>query len=94
MALSRVGKNFTGYIWLPCAPQDNLGVSDFVNDLVTLVSLRHLQREMENQEAQANRFRQQMKKLDEGIKQNELLLRRTHMEQKTCKVMLLPQTIS
>ncbi|XP_036941437.1 structural maintenance of chromosomes protein 6 [Acanthopagrus latus] len=47
--------------------------------------IRHLQREMENQEAQANRFRQQMKKLDEGIKQNELLLRRTHMEQKTCK---------
>ncbi|XP_030261656.1 structural maintenance of chromosomes protein 6 [Sparus aurata] len=47
--------------------------------------IRHLQREMENQEAQANRFRQQMKKLDEGIKQNEVLLRRTHIEQKTCK---------
>lgn len=46
---------------------------------------------MENQEAQANRFRQQMKKLDEGIKQNEVLLRRTHIEQKTCKVTLLPQ---
>ncbi|XP_073349307.1 structural maintenance of chromosomes protein 6 [Pagrus major] len=47
--------------------------------------IRHLHREMENQEAQANRFQQQMRKLDEDIKQNEVLLRRTHMEQKTTK---------
>ncbi|KAE8286848.1 Structural maintenance of chromosomes protein 6 [Larimichthys crocea] len=47
--------------------------------------IRHLQREMENQEAQANRFQQQMRKLNEDIKQNEGLLRRTHIEQKTTK---------
>ncbi len=34
-------------------------------------SLRHLQREIENQKAQASRFQQQMKKLDEDVKQNE-----------------------
>uniref|UniRef100_UPI0037E8A562 structural maintenance of chromosomes protein 6 n=1 Tax=Semicossyphus pulcher TaxID=241346 RepID=UPI0037E8A562 len=44
--------------------------------------IRHLQREMENQKGQANRFQQQMRKLDEDIKQNEGLLRRTHIEQK------------
>ncbi|XP_070781824.1 structural maintenance of chromosomes protein 6 isoform X2 [Enoplosus armatus] len=47
--------------------------------------IRHLQREMENQRGQAARFQQQMKKLDEDIKQNEGLLRRTHIEQKTTK---------
>ncbi|XP_035535095.1 structural maintenance of chromosomes protein 6 [Morone saxatilis] len=47
--------------------------------------IRHLQREMENQKAQADRFQQQMRKLDEDIKQNEGLLRRTHMDQKTSK---------
>uniref|UniRef100_A0A8C5HLL9 Structural maintenance of chromosomes protein 6 n=1 Tax=Gouania willdenowi TaxID=441366 RepID=A0A8C5HLL9_GOUWI len=40
----------------------------------------------ENDRAQANRFQQQMRKLDEDIKQNESLLRRAHMEQKTTKV--------
>lgn len=47
---------------------------------------RHLLREMENQTAQTNRFQQQMRKLDEDIKQNEGLLRRAHMEQKSTKV--------
>lgn len=47
---------------------------------------RHLQREIENQTAQANRFQQQMRRLDEDIKQNEGLLRRAHMEQKNTKV--------
>uniref|UniRef100_A0A3P8S3N0 Structural maintenance of chromosomes protein 6 n=1 Tax=Amphiprion percula TaxID=161767 RepID=A0A3P8S3N0_AMPPE len=47
--------------------------------------IRHIQREMENQEAQANRFQQQTKRLDEDIKQNDGLLRRTHMEQKSTK---------
>ncbi|KAM3603130.1 uncharacterized protein V6R79_017017 [Siganus canaliculatus] len=45
--------------------------------------IRHLQREMENQEAQANRFQQQMRKLEDDLRQNEVLLRRTQMEQKT-----------
>ncbi|KAG7244154.1 hypothetical protein INR49_004227 [Caranx melampygus] len=47
--------------------------------------IRHLKREMENQTAQANRFQQQMGKLDEDIKQNEGLLRRAHIEQKNTK---------
>uniref|UniRef100_A0A673B0L4 Rad50/SbcC-type AAA domain-containing protein n=1 Tax=Sphaeramia orbicularis TaxID=375764 RepID=A0A673B0L4_9TELE len=47
--------------------------------------IRLLQREIENQTAQASRFKQQMKKLDDEIKQNEGLLRRTHIEQKTTK---------
>ncbi|XP_068580723.1 structural maintenance of chromosomes protein 6-like [Cebidichthys violaceus] len=47
--------------------------------------IRHLQREIENQRAQASRFQQQMKKLDDDIKQNEGLLRRTLVEQRTTK---------
>ncbi|KAM6905711.1 structural maintenance of chromosomes protein 6 [Lycodopsis pacificus] len=47
--------------------------------------IRHLQREMENQEAQASRFQQHMNKLDDDIKQNEGLLRRTQVEQRTTK---------
>uniref|UniRef100_A0A673B0C9 Structural maintenance of chromosomes protein 6 n=1 Tax=Sphaeramia orbicularis TaxID=375764 RepID=A0A673B0C9_9TELE len=54
--------------------------------------IRLLQREIENQTAQASRFKQQMKKLDDEIKQNEGLLRRTHIEQKTTKVKLLQFT--
>lgn len=53
---------------------------------------RHLQREIENQSAQANRFKQQMRKLDEDIKQNDGLLRRAHTEQKTAKVTILSLT--
>ncbi|XP_040921027.1 structural maintenance of chromosomes protein 6 isoform X2 [Toxotes jaculatrix] len=45
--------------------------------------IRHLQRELENQRAQATRFQQQMKKLDEEIKQNEGLLRRADIDKKT-----------
>ncbi|XP_029352110.1 structural maintenance of chromosomes protein 6 [Echeneis naucrates] len=47
--------------------------------------IRHLQREIENQRAQATRFQQQMRKLDDDIKQNEGLLRRALVEQKTAK---------
>lgn len=47
--------------------------------------IRLLQREIENQTAQAFRFQQQMRKLDDEIKNNEGLLRRTHIEQKTTK---------
>lgn len=47
--------------------------------------IRHLQREIENQKAQANRFQQQMRKLDDDIKQNQGLQRRAHIEQKTTK---------
>ncbi|XP_041661505.1 structural maintenance of chromosomes protein 6 [Cheilinus undulatus] len=45
--------------------------------------IRHLQREMENQNGQANRFQQHMRKLDEDIKQNNRLLKSALMEQKT-----------
>ncbi|XP_041832075.1 structural maintenance of chromosomes protein 6 [Melanotaenia boesemani] len=47
--------------------------------------IRHLQRELQNQEAQEARFQQQMRKLDEDIKQNEGLLRRAYIDQKTAK---------
>lgn len=47
--------------------------------------IRHLQRELENQKAQATRFQQQMRKLDDDVKQNEGLLRRAHQDQKTIK---------
>ncbi|TNN68618.1 Structural maintenance of chromosomes protein 6 [Liparis tanakae] len=47
--------------------------------------IRHLQREIENQRAQESRFKQQMKRLDDDIKQNEGLLRRTQVEQRTTK---------
>lgn len=60
--------------------------------LVSVFPLRHLQREMENQDAQANRFQQHMRRLDEDLKQNEGLLRRAHIEQKTTKVTILPIT--
>ncbi|XP_054595892.2 structural maintenance of chromosomes protein 6 [Nothobranchius furzeri] len=43
----------------------------------------HLQRELENQNAQEARFMQRKKKLDEDLKQNEGLLRRASMEQKS-----------
>uniref|UniRef100_A0A669B7X5 Structural maintenance of chromosomes protein 6 n=1 Tax=Oreochromis niloticus TaxID=8128 RepID=A0A669B7X5_ORENI len=41
--------------------------------------------ELENQKAQATRFQQQMRKLDDDVKQNEGLLRRAHQDQKTIK---------
>ncbi|KAL6095967.1 smc6 [Pungitius sinensis] len=47
--------------------------------------IRHLQREMENQKAQASGFQQQMRKLDDVIKQNDGLLKRTQVEQRTTK---------
>lgn len=55
-------------------------------------SLRHLQREMENQRAQIDGFQQQMRNLDEDLKQNQELLRRTHTEQKTAEVTCLHLT--
>uniref|UniRef100_A0A669BWC5 Structural maintenance of chromosomes protein 6 n=1 Tax=Oreochromis niloticus TaxID=8128 RepID=A0A669BWC5_ORENI len=42
--------------------------------------------ELENQKAQATRFQQQMRKLDDDVKQNEGLLRRAHQDQKTIKM--------
>uniref|UniRef100_A0AAX7TFN8 Structural maintenance of chromosomes protein 6 n=1 Tax=Astatotilapia calliptera TaxID=8154 RepID=A0AAX7TFN8_ASTCA len=42
--------------------------------------------ELENQKGQASRFQQQMRKLDDDVKENEGLLRRAHQEQKTIKV--------
>ncbi|CAJ1078421.1 structural maintenance of chromosomes protein 6 [Xyrichtys novacula] len=47
--------------------------------------IRHLQREAENQNGQAKRFEQQMRKLDEEVRQNESLLKRTFVEQRTTK---------
>lgn len=47
--------------------------------------IRHIRRELENQEAQVNRFQQQMNNLNDSIKQNEALLRNAHFEQKTTK---------
>ncbi|XP_071773847.2 structural maintenance of chromosomes protein 6 isoform X2 [Centroberyx gerrardi] len=44
--------------------------------------IRHLQRELENQKAQATRFQQQMRKVEDDIRQNEGLLKRAHVEQK------------
>ncbi|XP_071388371.1 structural maintenance of chromosomes protein 6 [Centroberyx affinis] len=44
--------------------------------------IRHLQRELENQKAQVTRFQQQMRKVEDDIRQNEGLLKRAHMEQK------------
>uniref|UniRef100_A0A3Q4MY90 Structural maintenance of chromosomes protein 6 n=1 Tax=Neolamprologus brichardi TaxID=32507 RepID=A0A3Q4MY90_NEOBR len=50
--------------------------------------IRHLQRELENQKGQASRFQQQMRKLDDDVKQNEGLLRRAHQDQRTIKLQL------
>lgn len=58
----------------------------FKNDVASLLPLRHLQREIEKQKALANHCQQQMKKLDEDVKQNQVLLRRADQEQKTTKV--------
>ena len=71
-------------------PSLSLSLCRLSSPLVTLFPHRHLQREMENQKAQVARFQQQMKKLDEDIKQNEGLLRRAHIGQKTAKVKILP----
>lgn len=47
--------------------------------------IRHLTREIENNQAQEARFQQQMTRLDEEIGQNETLLRRAQREQKTAE---------
>ncbi|XP_019953345.2 structural maintenance of chromosomes protein 6 [Paralichthys olivaceus] len=44
--------------------------------------IRHLQREMENQKAQASHLEQQMRKSDDEFKKNEGLRRRAHTDQK------------
>lgn len=49
-------------------------------------SLRHLQREIENQRKQTAHIQQQIRRLDEDIRQNLELLRRAHTEQKATKV--------
>lgn len=58
----------------------------FENDLAPHFSVRHLQREIESQKGQAAHAQQQIRRLDEDIRQNQELLRRTHAEQKTTKV--------
>ncbi|XP_034044240.1 LOW QUALITY PROTEIN: structural maintenance of chromosomes protein 6-like [Thalassophryne amazonica] len=47
--------------------------------------IRHLQGELENQKAQAARFQQQMKKLEDDQRQNDGLLRRAVGEQRNTK---------
>ncbi|RVE55821.1 hypothetical protein OJAV_G00229750 [Oryzias javanicus] len=47
--------------------------------------IRLTQRELENQKAQENRFQQQTRKLDDEIKQNEMLLKKCQMTQKSTK---------
>lgn len=49
-------------------------------------STRLTQRELENQKAQEFRFQQQMKKLENEIKQNEILIKKCQMTQKSTKV--------
>lgn len=49
-------------------------------------SLRHLQREIENQNRQAAHVQQQIRRFDEDIRQNQELLRRACTEQKSTKV--------
>nr|XP_057912174.1 structural maintenance of chromosomes protein 6-like [Doryrhamphus excisus]XP_057912175.1 structural maintenance of chromosomes protein 6-like [Doryrhamphus excisus]XP_057912176.1 structural maintenance of chromosomes protein 6-like [Doryrhamphus excisus] len=44
--------------------------------------IRHLQRELENQKAQASTLQHEIKKLDDDIRQNERLEKRAHSEQK------------
>lgn len=45
--------------------------------------IRHQQSENENLRAKVNRFQQQIRKMDEDIKQNQMLLRRADAEKKT-----------
>ncbi|KAM9798337.1 structural maintenance of chromosomes protein 6 [Neosynchiropus ocellatus] len=47
--------------------------------------IRHLRKEMENQKAQEARFDQQVRRLSDDIRQNQVLQRKTHMEQKSTK---------
>lgn len=47
--------------------------------------IRHLQRELENQRGQESRFNQQLRRLDDDIRENEVLLRRSQGEQRNAK---------
>ena len=47
---------------------------------------RHLQGEIQNQSAYMVRFRQQIKKVEDDVRQNEGLLRKAHEERKRTKV--------
>lgn len=47
--------------------------------------IRHLHRELENQRGQESRFNQQLRKLDDDIRENEVLLRRAQGEQRNAK---------
>lgn len=61
--------------------------SEVFEDNPTLCfSLRYLQREMENQKGQVAHIQQQIRRLDEDIRQNQELLRRANTEQRTTKV--------
>lgn len=61
-------------------------VTTLCDDLFAVPPLSHLRKENENLKAQASRFQQQMKKLDDDIKQNQRLLRQADAEQKMTKV--------
>lgn len=47
--------------------------------------IRHLQRELENQKGLEDRFQREMEKLNNDVRQNEGLLRRAHMEERTTR---------
>lgn len=57
-------------------------------------SLRYLQREIENQKGQVAHIQQQIKRLDEDIRQNQELLRRANTEQRTTKVTHLQSVLN
>lgn len=58
----------------------------FEDNATPCSSLRHLQREIENQRGQKADIQQQIRRLDEDIRQNQELLKRAHTEQKATKV--------
>lgn len=65
----------------------------FTNDSSAVPPLSHQQSETENLRAKANRFQQQIRKMDEDIKQNQGLLRRADAEKKATKVSLSPLAV-
>lgn len=66
---------------------DNLSFA-LTNDSSAVPPLSHQHSENENLRAKANRFQHQIRKMDEDIKQNQVLLRRADAEKKTAKVRL------
>jgi len=54
--------------------------------LPSLLCSRHLQREMENQAAQVERYQQKKQEVEQDVRKNEDLLRRAHAELKKTQV--------